>query len=311
MSAVNVLSNCKGLNTKDHPSQLTGESGSYLYNAVNVNITDTGAVERRSGYTVIKDGYTNAHSLVGYRNQYVIYADGNCLYSYDIVGGEVTVLLETLTADKPICYTEVGDMLVYSNGIERGLIAIDDGTVACLDYFAFIADPAQTEREIVEMPTTDLIHYFSGSMYGAIAGENYIYCSEPYKINHYDKSGGYIAMPAGINWLQDVGTALIAGTDNGVYALVGTGLSDFKQVTVRPVKSILCSEFQTFSFAGGYAVPVQKKGVLTLCADGVFFIDDNLEVDDMTEKLAFNWCNITAGTFGKIDNNYIFSGVTP
>ena len=309
MSSHTVLSRCLGLNTKDHPTQLVTKYGQYLAKAVNVNITDTGAVERRSGYSNLVTGYTNAHSLYPFLDRYAIYADQNALYCYDTDTGIVSVLFDALTPDKPISYASVGNMLAFSNGVERGLIVFD-GVVKCIDYFEFVADPTQLEREIIEFPITDIIHFFSGSMYGAIAGAEFLYCSEPYKPNHYDQVGGYITLPSAINWIQDVDTALLVGTDAGIYGYVGTGLSDFKEECVHPVGSKICSEHDHYSFSNlYYGIPEEKIGVFCLCYDDIIFIDSKLEVTVMTDKLNVDWSAVESGTFGKVDNNYIFSGV--
>lgn len=305
-----ILSYCRGINSKDHPAELSGEGGEYLFKGVNVDVSDRGAVSRRGGYGVINEGYVNAHSLIPFLNRYGVYADQGALLCYD-AENDVTATIKTgMSATLPVQFASVGELLIYSNGEARGIIQEIVGVVTCQPYFSFVLDPSQEDREIIELPITDLIDTFNGSMYGAIEGDHFLRCSEPYKMNHYDQVKGYLYLEAPIRWVKHVGGGVIVGTDKGITAYIGTGVHDFIEKTLSLSSSIACSEYMpmTIGLEGGETQDV--LGVLTLNHNGVVFISDQFEMIDMTAKIALNWENVISGSFAKIDNNYIFSGVT-
>ena len=293
-----------GLNTRDHPSELHG--GEYLAKAVNVDISEKGAVSRRGGFLVADDGYTAAHSLVGFLGRFAIFADGTDLFRYDSENGITSVIVSTLTADLPISYTVVGDMLVYSNGVDRGVIT----ATVIADYDTAFLFEADDHREVVPFPLTDMVHFFKGAMYGAVKGESFLYCSDPYKINCYDQIKGYIPSGSPVRWIKSVDAGVLVGTGKGITAFVGTGINDFQEQIVSLSPSILCSEYLTLELGAKDAGTTSVNGVLTLNDNGIFFITDQLEKINMTAKMELNWGDIVGGAFGRANNSYIFSGVT-
>ena len=303
---ITILRGSSGLNTHDHPSEL-GEGG-YLAKAVNVDISDKGAVSRRSGVSVVDDGYTAAHSLVGFLDRFAIFADGTNLFRYDSEDGLTTAIVSTLTAELPISYTVVGDMLVYSNGVDRGVIT---ATVVA-DYDVAFPFEADDHREVAPFPLTDMVHFFNGSMYGAVG--SFLYCSDPYKINCYDQVKGYILLGSPIRWINSLGGAgVIVGTDKGITAFIGTSIADFKEKVISIVPSILCSDYLALDLVRGNGPEINTKGVLTIGDKGISFLTSQSgEIEDiaMTSKLDFNWSDIKSGAFAQTNNSYIFSGVT-
>ncbi|MCK5682127.1 hypothetical protein KAI46_15085 [bacterium] len=303
---VTILRGSLGLNTKDHPSEL---AENYLSKAVNVDISDKGAVSRRGGVSVINGDYSDAHSLGGFLNRYAVYADGVNLYCYDSSTAITTTIKSDLTSGKPLCYTPVGEALVFSNGVERGLIVVGETGVECVSYFEFVAEEVNEEkREITEFPLVDLMHFYNGSMYGAAKGSSSLYGSEPYKPAQYDEEGGYVLLSAPINWIRSVEDALLVGTDAGVTAFTGHGIDDFQERTILTFPSILCSDIVSVHLPSDSPIPMIQEGVLALTDNGVMFISAQLEVLDMTSKLSLDWGSVASGCFGIIDNNYVFSG---
>jgi len=304
MSEVTILRGCRGLNTRDHPSELLGKKGTYLSKAVNVDISDAGSVAVRCGLNSLVSGLDEPHSLGGVGLKFVVFVVGSSLYYADIEQEPcVPVLLTSVTADLPLSYTDCGEFTVYSNGVDRGCLSISNGVVIVTGYIPFVVDPSQEDRPITAFPVTNLIHFFTGSMYGAAKGETFCYCSEPYKINHYDNESGYLSLGSGINWINDVDSALLVGTDNGVTAFVGKGLGDFREERIIYSRSLVCSS-EIMLLRDG----VRSKGVIILCDDGIFFISVGLEIVDMTNKLQIDWSKINNGKICIVDNSYIFSG---
>lgn len=303
---VTILRGSSGLNTKDHPSEL---AESYLSKAVNVDISDKGSVSRRDGFSTVTAGLSNAHSLVGYRDRYAVYADGVNLYCYDSSTSTTSTIKNDLTSGKPLCYTPVGETLVFSNGLERGMIVVGESGVECGSYFEFVEEEVnEGKREITEFPLVDLMHFYNGSMYGAAKGSSFLYGSEPYKPAQYDEEGGYVLMSAPINWIRNVEDALLVGTDAGVTAFTGHGIDDFQERTILTFPSILCSGIVSVHLPSDSPIPLTQEGVLALTDNGVMFISAQLEVLDMTSKLSLDWGSVANGCFGIINNNYVFSG---
>lgn len=301
-----ILGYCLGLNTRDHPSELSADEGVYLSKAVNVDITDKGGVCRRDGFSVISDGYTNAHSLFGYLDRFAIFADDTSLLRYDSTDDSVVDITTELTTDLPVSYALIGDMLVYTNGIDRGVIT-SSGSTAYDTAFPFDGDDY---RELISFPMVDEMHFFNGAMYGGVKGENFLYCSEPYKLNCYDQLKGYILLESPLRWVKSVGSGVLVGTDNGVVAFAGSGVANFQEKIISLSPSITCSEYLTLDMSSGDEQVTSVNGVLALDDKGIFFISDQFEKLNMTAKLNLNWEGISGGSFGLSNNSYIFSGVT-
>ena len=297
-----ILGKCLGLNTKDRPSELKLDDAEYLWKAVNVDITDQTSVARRKGVTSVFSGLSAAHSMRGWLDKWVFFADGANLYSHDVTSGATSMIDSELTPGIPICYTPIGQDLAYSNGVERGIIRL----AHCYEYYPFIEDPTQLRREIVEFPVTDIICFYRGSMYGANKKLKAVYCSEPYKPAHYDQVGGYMMTPGGVSWIKGVDGGLIVGHDSGIVAFAGSGLGNFQEREISSSPSILASEPITLDFERRG----QTRGILALTSGGIIFITGSLEVIPMTTAVPTEWGALEAGAFVKIDNSYIFSGAT-
>lgn len=302
---VPVLSRCLGLNTKDHPTEFSTEAGQYLYKGINVDVDDNYNVERRDGYSVVESGFTSAHSLCPYLDTYAIFADGVKLYAYNVNSGSLTTLKSDMTPNKAISYTKVGDDLVFSNGIERGVVKND---LSCESYYSFVADKSQANREITAFPLVDLMHYYRGSMYGASTDGKFVYCSEPYKPGQYDQIKGYLGVTGAVQWLNSVAGGVLVGTDDGLISFRGTGLADFTEVRISSIPTWLASRNLTMWFQGD-AGAVEVSGILALDNNGIAFITDQFESIRLTSNIDFNWTRFGSGAFGVVDNSYIFSGV--
>lgn len=106
----------KGLNNVTDPLRLDMRS---LVQADNINITDTGAIEKRDGYTLAQAGnYQGAYSTSDFSRMYVC------------VGGQIRsfdgVVLSDLTTDAPMHWTEVNGQVFFSNGTDSGIINPDN-----------------------------------------------------------------------------------------------------------------------------------------------------------------------------------------
>lgn len=319
MAEIDILKKALGLSTKKHPlrgardtyrgNAAVKSSAVYLSEAVNIDITDDGAIQRRCGYESVISGLTNAHSLTGFADRYLIYADGVNLYSHDTVNETTSVLVSNLTPDAKLSYTEVDVALAYTDGSTRGLIVEDNGSILAADYPAQVDSLTTENREIVELPIAELIHYYRGSMYTANKGGGFLFCSDPYKINQYDQVGGYISVIGDISFITSTEKSLLIGTSKGLIAYTGSGVHDFREELVLRGNCKLCSEYSDFQFSDSNPAQIES-GVMILCNNNVFFVSDSLQVANMTHDLDKGLGSIVDGTLAVSENTYILSGVT-
>lgn len=108
----------RGLNNVTDP--LRAGLGS-LAIANNVNVTDTGAIEVRAGYSLVKAGsFTGVYTTLDYQRMYLI--DGGSLKNYD------GTVLKTGLGTAMMYWTEVNGQVFYNNGVDSGVI-LPDNTV--------------------------------------------------------------------------------------------------------------------------------------------------------------------------------------
>ena len=108
----------KGLNTVSDPLRL---GLSWLTKADNVNITDTGAIVKRTGYTLAgTGGYSGAYSTLDFSRAYFV--KGGNLVTFP------GVTLKALTSDAPMYWAEINDQVFFNNGTDSGVI-LPDNTV--------------------------------------------------------------------------------------------------------------------------------------------------------------------------------------
>lgn len=106
----------KGLNNVTAPVRL---GMAWLTQADNINITDSGAIERRDGYTLAQAGaFTGAYSTLDFSRLYVV-VDGQIR---DFSG----TVLKMLTSTAPMYWTEINDQVYFNNGTDSGIIESDN-----------------------------------------------------------------------------------------------------------------------------------------------------------------------------------------
>lgn len=107
---------CKGLNNVTDPMRL---GLPWLTVARNIDITDTGAKQRRDGYTLDRAGtITGAYSTLDFERMY--YVDAGSLKN----GAGVT--LASITGSGRMQWCEINEQVYYCNGTSDGVIQQDD-----------------------------------------------------------------------------------------------------------------------------------------------------------------------------------------
>lgn len=110
------INSFKGLNNVSDPLRL--DLG-WLTQSDNCNITSTGALERRSGYTLQAAGaYTSGFNTFDYSR------------AYFVVGGVIKdfagTSIKTLTSTDPLYWCEINDQVFFNNGTDSGIILPDN-----------------------------------------------------------------------------------------------------------------------------------------------------------------------------------------
>lgn len=110
----------KGINNVGDPLRL---GLGWLEVADNVDITDTGAVVKRKGFTLAQAGaFTAAYSTLDFTRLYVV--DGGVLKA--VTGPTSSVTLLDGLADAPMRWCEINNQVFFNNGINDGIITNDN-----------------------------------------------------------------------------------------------------------------------------------------------------------------------------------------
>lgn len=112
----------RGLNNVTDPLRL---GLSWLARADNVDITDTGAIEKREGYAPsftgdIQNG--NAYATLDYSKLFVV--DGGTLKV--MTDPAAAVSLQAGVGDDPMHFAEVNDQVFFNNGVSDGIVKPDN-----------------------------------------------------------------------------------------------------------------------------------------------------------------------------------------
>lgn len=117
----------KGLNNVSDSLRL---SLGWLSVADNINITETGAIEKRPGYSRVRAGaFTGSYSTFDFSRMYVV--DGGSLQAISSIS-MVPVTLKTGLSTKEMFWTELNDQVFFNNGVDCGII-LQDNTV--IDWY--------------------------------------------------------------------------------------------------------------------------------------------------------------------------------
>lgn len=92
-----------------------------LVTANNVNVTDTGSLVRRDGYSLASAGnFASAYSTGDFSRLYVV--DGGVLKSSN---GATHVAIQTLVSTAPMYWCEINDQVFFNNGSDSGILSRD------------------------------------------------------------------------------------------------------------------------------------------------------------------------------------------
>jgi len=201
---------------------------SWLVQADNVNISETGALSKREGYSLARVGaFTSAFSTFDYTRAYL--ATPLFIQTFD---GEN---IYALTSSAPMYWAEVNENVYFNNGTDSGVVAPDNAVSlwrgAPVSYGAgFKGDDGEDLGVLFDtLPLgTDVIQHWKGRMYAAqyFASENQtvVWFSEAMGFHLFNLDSNFFTVPGKVTMLAPHDAALIVGTDARVYAYSGDKL---------------------------------------------------------------------------------------
>jgi hypothetical protein len=246
--AANTISSFSGLNNVTDPLRL---GLGWLSEANNINITDTGAIEKREGFTRVRSGvFSDAYSTLDFQRTFLVES------------GEIKTLdgttIYTCTSERPIYWAEENGKVYFNNGVDSGVIHPDYAVLTLndqdlkKDMFGFSAfkaenkdledeDTKQIDARIIvkeadvdhdrfPLPKdTDIIQIWGGRLYACQYfpedNQTVVWFSEPLSYNLFVMDRDFLIFSGRVLMLAPHQDALIVGTDREVYAYTGEKLA--------------------------------------------------------------------------------------
>lgn len=229
---INIFRGSDGLNTMIDPARLRSGGGVQdLAVAADIDVTDTGRISRRKGYT--KRISASVHSL---------FCDGGpCLFvtgtSLCSLNPDYTYnILATVTAAARVSYTEINNRIYWCNGNEKGYVS---GSINHSWIKGEYVGPT-TKRILSNPPTGTLVAYYRTRMY--IAQANVLWYSEPLAFGAFDLVRGFFMFATDIRMVRAVEDGIFVSSSNNTYFLRGNTPLSFEQIKVADYPAIQWSD---------------------------------------------------------------------
>ena len=209
-----LLTNSTGLNTIDRPSEVVynAQTGvSDLIEAVNIDISDSGAIDRTDGYLSMQSG--NFHSLFCEDGMTCLVGKDTSLYAvntdYSLAG-----VRSGLTGNL-IDYCQAGDPIFYTNGTQNGMV------INQVSYPWIINDHAVSRSEAVMQPVPVAQHldFAFGRIFFSIG--NGLYWTELGLLGLYSPTLNHVQFGSRLRMFRHVDDGMFVSDSQGVYFLEG------------------------------------------------------------------------------------------
>lgn len=217
--ASNTIGSFSGINNVTDPLRL---GLGWLTSADNVNISDSGAIEKREGYARVQTGsFSGAYATLDGSRMYLI-------ESGTIRHVEGAVVTSGLT-DAPMYWAEANGRVFFNNGTDSGIIEPDNSLspwrdAPISDGEGYYGDDGQ-KLGILMSPLpqgTDVIQFWGGRMYAAqyfpSEDQTAVWFSEPLGFHLFNLDSNFLLFPGRVLMLAPHATALLIGTDRETYA---------------------------------------------------------------------------------------------
>jgi len=235
---MNKISTFKGLNNVTDPLRL---GLSWLAQADNVDITATGAIKKRAGYSKAFTGaITDAYSTLDFSRLFVV--DGGTLKA--MTGPASAVSLLTGLSPAPMHWTEVNDQVFFNNGIDSGIIQPDNEILpwrgSHLADIEFLNAAGEGVDPLFDpLPVgADVIQHWRGRIYAAhymsVEGQSAVWFSQPLGYHLFSLDSDFILVPGRVRMLAPHDSALLIGTEGRIYAYNGERLDQLAPYGVVP-----------------------------------------------------------------------------
>jgi hypothetical protein len=262
-----------GLNNVLDPYNLDIDKGD-LAEAINVDIDNTNSISRRDGYSLITST-TTGHS--GWSDGVIsLYADGQYLKRFD---GTTSTNIDVITTGLHMYYCKANDVVVYSNGIESGIVGGDfTQTSVFSPDFKFATDFGIC------------LEFQNGRVYHA--KENSVFCTDVFDAEHTDiRHSLVLTVRSKITMIKRVEGGLFVGSEQQTHFLKGNDIqeggfdlviiADYGVIPRTDVASV-GEYFPESKASGPIAVWTSKRGICTGGANG-HFINHSLGIVSIPE----------------------------
>ena len=217
-----------GLRNTDRPARLPMGS---LVVAQNIDIDDTGGIERRAGYLSVA-GLPGVTAAYGSRDETRLYVVNEGILKRVInLDPLVTMALATGIPAGEVWWAENGEH-IFCSGAVNGIIQGDTFTLyadfGSDDEQSFDAQGQTLSTDEADVGTlappsdTECVAFYEGSVwlsyYDTVADQSFIFRSKPFFWSRWDLSADYIAVPGRVRLLTSTGSGLVIGTDQAIWA---------------------------------------------------------------------------------------------
>jgi hypothetical protein len=213
-----------GLNTKVDPNRIRFDPETGVQDlavAYNIDHDRTGRIGRRKGFSAT-DRIEDIHSMWCDKGE-CLFAMGTSLcvmapdYSYTAVA--------TVTAGAKIGYVQVAQRAFWVNGHEKGVV--ENSENSSWDKGTYVGP--DTHRQFSGPPIGNLLAYRAGRMW--ISEGPIIWFSEPYSLNLFDLTRGFMPLEHNVTMMQFVRDGAFVGTEQSILFFQGSNPED-----VTPIK---------------------------------------------------------------------------
>ncbi len=205
-----VMRECLGLRITEDPSRLdhdlkTGKVD--LAEAVNVDISNTGRIDRRLGYTEKRS--EASHSLFVAEND-CLFVAVDSLYRLNPDYSR-SLLVSGLSEGARMSYGFAANTFYFCNGFEKGKAALFG------DYAAWEAETyvgPTTDVTYSDPPIGHLVSYYGSRI--LIAQGPAVWASEPFAYSRFNLASNFVQERSRITMIAPVEDGVYIGTDQGV-----------------------------------------------------------------------------------------------
>jgi hypothetical protein len=222
----------KGLNTVIDNSEIDynpAKGVEYLSEALDVQISDVGKIQRRPGY--MKKAAGDFQGSFNYLNLSLV-VSGDSLYRVN-PDYSTTLVKSGLTGDL-YDFVGVNEEVYYVNGKEIGIVD-KDGEWKSWSFTQYVGPVAN--KKFGQPPIGHMITYHNARMYVAV--ENAVFYSEPFFYSAFDYARGYIPFSSRIRLLEAIPEGLFVGTEKEIFFLKGTVPQEFDIARVADYPALI------------------------------------------------------------------------